>query len=176
MSEYHFDKDDMKKYYCVPFNFIRDTKVQSMQYKLLHNFYPCNLKLYHWKIRDNSYCNYCNSVDNINHHFFECNEMVIFWNSLEMWWRQTCTNCFDNKIRNILLGIIGKQCHKPQLNYIILAAKFYIYRTKYLCKRTFFLDFLVELKNKLEMERFILSKNGKFVNFLMMWSDIFDNI
>ena len=73
-----------------------------------------------------------------------------------------------------MLGVVHKVCHKPQINFLILHGKWYIYRTKYLEQRLSFLDFLVELKTKLNTEKFIYFKAKKDVKFFEMWQNVYD--
>ena len=92
--------------------------------------------------------------------------------SLNVWWYQICKNCnFKNEI-TVILGHIGKCCHNEQINYIVLKAKWYIYRTKYLEKPCFFMEFLSELKYHLRVEELNLTKIGKYGKFLEIWYKI----
>ena len=75
-----------------------------------------------------------------------------------------------------MLGLVNKCCHKLQLNYIILAAKWYIYRTKYLEQNCFLMDFLAELKNKLITEEFILRKKFKYNLYLEHWFELAEQL
>ena len=141
-KKYGVPEDNMKKYYQIPFINIRHTKIQSMQYKIIHNFYITNLKLFKWKIIDSSKCTFCDDIDNLEHHFFECRELQVFWNSFCNWWHQFCEKCCNVELlqcRQIILGIAEKVCHKPQLNYLILP---FVYFSKQICKnKNFFLRF-----------------------------------
>ena len=168
--------DNLRKYYSVPYRYNKETKIQSLQYKILMNIYPCGLRLHQWKIFPDSLCKCCKQVDNLMHHFYECEEMKIFWSSLTKWWNHFCGNCIELDTLSVLLGIVGKQCHKPQLNFILLCAKWLIYRNKYLGKSTFFYEFLVELKSKLLVEEYISKKNKRYNVFHDMWYEIYTSL
>jgi len=129
---YNVNFSELKKYFYLPYSCTRETKIQSLQFKILHNIYPTRLKLSHWKIKDSPQCIYCPHVDNITHHFTDCDKMVIFWNSFMTWWSYICQYCQINENREIILGILGSRCHALQLNYIIAQAKWFIFRCKYL--------------------------------------------
>jgi len=178
-EKFNMDKSCIKKIYNVPWQYVKETKIQVMQYKIIHLFYPSKLKLFHWKIKDSPICNYCTEVDNLEHHFFFCKETFSFWSTLLKWWKNTCQYCTFLDLASILLGVINKSCHKPQINFILLVAKWYIYRSKYLEKRLVWMEFLSELKTKLETESYIshrgknINKRNKFVN---MWQDILDSL
>ena len=145
-----------------------------MQFKIIHNIYPCGLKLKHWRIFSSSTCLDCNQVDTLNHHLYNCIVIQTFWSSIEKWWNDICPtcDCEFNREQNILLGCIEKSCHQYQINYIILAAKWYIYRTKYLKGKCFALDFLIELKAKLKVEEYIYKKTNKYSRFIDLWWSI----
>jgi len=170
-NDYNVTAENLSKYNYAPYTYVRDCKIQSMQYKILHNVYPCGLKLFQYKIFSDAKCRDCGIIDNLPHHFYYCKDMVIFWNSINNWWKQTCQHCSVNDILQVLLGIIDKSCHKPQLNYIILVAKWYVYRTKYLSQKCCFLEFLCELKTRLKVEEKVYNNNGKSLKFLDMWHE-----
>ena len=50
---------------------IKETYIQTFQYKILHRLTNCNYNLFKWKLKDSPYCNYCNiHIDTIEHHFY----------------------------------------------------------------------------------------------------------
>jgi len=178
-EKFQLDEANLKAIYNVPSLYIKETKIQIMQFKIIHLFYPCKLKLFHWKIKDSPICNYCPEVDSLEHHLYYCDKTFKFWCTLQKWWANICQECKFIDVSKILLGIINRSCHKPQLNYIILVAKWYIYRSKYLEKDIIWMEFLSELKTKLLIESFI-SKHSKQANkkvkFIVMWQEILDSL
>ena len=124
-TKYELPVKILKKYHYIPYTYTRECKIQSLQFKIHHNIYPCGLKLYHWKIKPSNICLYCDETDNLQHHVYACVKMSLFWSSFEKWWENICPNCNKNVFSelDILLGIAGKCCHKLQLNYMILVAK-----------------------------------------------------
>ena len=64
----------------LPFMMSRETAIQSLQYKILHRIIACNKWLYNIRIKDSPNCNYCDSVDTIQHFFLNCNNDKTFWN------------------------------------------------------------------------------------------------
>jgi hypothetical protein len=173
-TEYNISDRDMSLIFCIAFRSVRDTKIQSLQYKILNNTYICRLRLFQWKVKPDKHCLYCDNVDNIEHHFYLCRDAVSFWDSLRGWWSTICENCSEINIMAVLLGYPRKSCHFTQSNYIILKAKWYIYRTKYREEKICFFDFLPELKRELIMEE-IISKNRKEENkFQDEWNNILE--
>ena len=178
-KQFGVQPENLKQYYLLPFRYIKQTKIQSMQYKIIHGIYACNLKLFHWKIKPSNLCSYCNEVDNTVHHFYTCKEMALFWHTFHNWWSNICKKCIICKPLTplqVLLGVTEQICHKTQLNYLILLAKWYIFRTKYLEKQCFFVEFLTDIKNNLETEKVIYYKNNQIIKFIEMWQAVYDNI
>ncbi len=56
----------------MPFKIVRDTKIQTFQYRILHRILPCNSWLKNIKIKDSNICSFCNEVDDIPHFLLKC--------------------------------------------------------------------------------------------------------
>jgi hypothetical protein len=164
--------ESIKKFLYIPYQAVRDCKIQSLQYKIFHNIYICRKKLFQWKLENDDICLDCNMVDDIPHHFLGCSIMKGFWNSMSVWWKGICQCHSFNDVSDILLGINQRVCHRDQLNFIILKAKWYVYRTKYNGDRISVTDFLPELKREIDMEEYISRKNNKYEKFYTKWYDI----
>ena len=95
----NIDDEELENLYYYPYSYCRECKVQSLQYKILHNIYPTMLRKNQWKVCLFDKCIICNEVDTIQHRFYTCADMVTFWSSLNGWW---CTFCKDCKIINRL--------------------------------------------------------------------------
>ncbi len=67
---------------------VRDTKIQTFQYKIIHNIISCNQRLYKIKIKETNECNFCNDIDNLPHFFLTCNKVKHFWYHWFNWWDQ----------------------------------------------------------------------------------------
>jgi hypothetical protein len=102
--------------------------------------------------------------------------IVPFWNSLANWWQLLCPECEPISEIDVTLGSTHRNCHFLQINYILLAARWYISREKRGEQECFFMAFLIELKNKLEIMKSISVKNDKYPNFCEKWEEIYDAI
>ena len=169
-------QEGLKAYFTIPFECISECKVQSLQYKIIHGFYPCRLRLKQWRIIESDLCLYCDRPDNLLHHFVGCDKMVNFWNSFANWWSTLCKKCDVLSDRDVLLGRKGKKCHTLQLNFTIMYAKWYIYKTKYLELECFFLQFLPDLKYRLLMEEKIYMNQARYPIFANLWMEILNSI
>lgn len=55
-----------------PFRSVRETKVQSLQYKILNRIIPCNSYLKQLRLKEDEACNFCNELDSVVHFLFLC--------------------------------------------------------------------------------------------------------
>ena len=76
----------MENYFRLPFYTVRETKIQSFQYKIIHRIINCNKKLYEMKIKPSPLCDHCGSVDDIPHFFVLCPIVLLFWKDFFGWW------------------------------------------------------------------------------------------
>lgn len=163
--------DDLwENIFKLPFNTIEETKIQSFQFKLIHRIINCNKKLFDMKLIDNPVCNYCNNniIDDLKHFFLWCPQVFKFWQSLFEWinrtqmFTSTLTTGIADFEENILFGfqIVDNvfQC----INYVILIAKFFIYRQRLFANNNIdFLEFLGNLKYKLKVKQISEIRNVK---------------
>ena len=173
ISEFVFLNDlDFEKYFTLSYRVIRDTKLQTFQYKILHNIIPCGAKLFQWKITNMSQCQYCDQYDHITHFFYECESTKSFWDQLINWINNiTHVKVPLSKI-DILFGIpFVKDNFLYCVNFIILLCKWYIYNCKLNTKTLFLLEFVNDFKDKLVLEEFIMNTNGQSAEFINIWND-----
>ncbi len=57
-----------------PFKTVRDTKIQTFQYDIVHRVIPCNNWLCNIKVKDIKAGDYCGKIDDIAHFFKNCCE------------------------------------------------------------------------------------------------------
>ncbi len=71
----------------------RETKLQSLQFKIVHRIIPCKKWLHDQKVINSPSCKMYKEekVDDITHHFIECCGLNNFWNVFENWWNRTTT-------------------------------------------------------------------------------------
>ncbi len=150
-----------KTLFTIPFISTRDTRLQSLQYKILHRTLPCNEWLNNIKIKSESTCSYCNEINTITHFVIDCISNKYFWKSWARWWYSiTDFNIGEEQYiyESILFGFPGDSDNTIVTNYSILYAKQYIYFEKLTDKNKWtsfnvdFLGFLSHLKHVLKLE------------------------
>ena len=80
-----------EKIYTMPFKTCRETKIQSLQYRILHLVIQNNEWLHNLTIKSTNICELCNKnqIDNIIHYFITCPNCKTFWISFFNWWHNT---------------------------------------------------------------------------------------
>jgi len=152
----------------LPFYLLKDTKIQSFQYRINHRILNCNYWLKQIKIKDSNICQYCNHIDTIEHYLIQCYTTKQFWKSFRNWWSGLTENCdifhIDFSINdeiNVIFGFPGGTEDIAVLNYCIIYAKYFIYLQKINDKQSIdFYSFLPFLKHKLKIIKTINQKNN----------------
>ena len=106
ISEFPFlEAADWKNIYKTPFNITSEPYLQSFQYKVLNRILNCNENLHKWKIKPDNICIYCDKIDIIEHHLYECKESKYFWERLQIWLQNNLEVSFPFTVCEIIFGI-----------------------------------------------------------------------
>ena len=136
---------------------VPDVYISCFQYKILNRLLNCNHNLYKWKKSDTPLCCYCDSIDTIQHHLFECSVSEAFWKRVCAWLRSVM--CIDFLYEftecEILFGYNIFETKYSAVNHIqnivILVGKWYLNKNRsdhqYIC----FNQFLCILKRKIDI-------------------------
>ena len=175
---FEIDDYDWPSIYKQPYIATRETKLQSFQYKIINRIVVCQKWLHDQKVVDSPYCLRCNEnkKDDIIHHFTECKEVNVFWNHLEKWWNRTAENNIKLTKKHIIFGFYYDNFEFECINCVLLIAKWHIQKQVYLEHRIDFFDFLVTLKQHLQIERYICISSDKLNKFNKKWLKIWDSI
>lgn len=148
------------------FRTTRETKLQSFHYRILHRLITCRKYLHTIRVLNDDSCNLCGAQDSISHFFITCPAVQDFWSKLSEW----CQTHLDFSLTVLtkterILGVtdaLGNHSCLKQINWILLTAKFYLYRQKLFHNGEFSLiAFLAETKNRLVTEKLICSHEGR---------------
>ena len=167
----HFDWEQI---FSIPYQVARETNIQSIQYQIIHRFYPCNSILHTWYEDHNSQCRYCDHLDTLEHHFYNCHVTTSFWKDFQEWWFGVTSTHLNLCLFDILFGVMYYETNPllKKLNFCILFGKSYIGRQKLDKKECRFKVFLPKLKHRLEYECVVHTENDTLESFEEMWSDI----
>ena len=130
------------------------SKIQSFQFSIIHQFFPCNLYLSKWKENYSSACSYCGCIDSITHYFADCQAVTNFWQLIEGWLNNTLQleehitlNNFD-----IMLGKLNLKAYKDVVNFVIIQAKWFVYCKKLNGNDIVYKEFIQKLMYRLQIE------------------------
>lgn len=175
VSEFVFlNDDDFANFFQLPYKVLRDTKMQTFQYTILHKIIPCGAALHTWKLADNSNCIYCADHDSVPHFFFDCSVSKEFWDNVSTWIFRTMSMKIPITKIDVLFGIPVYDQFLMCINFIILYGKWHIYVCKKNGKRPFIFEFLIELKNAMTTERCIMIMRDSVEKFKQKWSLLYD--
>ena len=150
----------------------KDPQLQWFQSRLLHRILPTQKYLALCKITDSSLCTFCGTAtETICHLLWSCHFTQSFWNELIEVIRRKCTHCerlnFNNEL--ILFGTSKQISTDKPMDFIILFAKFYIYKCKLESTRPTLDNFMRQLQYRYTIEKILAFKNNKETEFQRSW-------
>ena len=125
---------DVMLYFKVLFNATKETRLRTLQWKILHNIYPTNILLYKMGKSDSSNCNHCNVRDFIEHFFCNCIIVRNIWIQAEAKIVSIIGYNFILTEIHKLFGVTSTDVPASlvnSINYIILIVKMCISKFKY---------------------------------------------
>lgn len=156
------------KTFCLSsFKTVRETKIQSLQYKILNRILPCNAYLKQLRIREDDSCSFCKQADTIEHFLFLCPRVQGFWGNVCAWFG----NSVDLQLQHIdakefVFGTDTASRWGKIVNFITLQVKHFVHRQKLFHHGDLrLIHFLQELKVKLKCEKFLSYQEGKSARF-----------
>ena len=165
------------KLYLATFAATRETKLQSLQYKIHQRIVPCRLFLFQRKGIDSPDCLFCGGKDNIIHFFLKCPDVQLFWKSVVKWLRTVLDVDMSEELQESIILNDPSDIKGARIrNFITLTLKFYIYR-----QRLFYnnhldvLEWAREFRMKLIVERNICMQENKHKKF-KIWENLFEKL
>ena len=171
-TRYVLSDESLEKVYSLPYKSTRSTSMQAIQFKILHKIINCNNWLHKIKIIASPQCRFCKEVETIEHFFYSCRNTKDFWYAMLGWWNNMKLLILKELTeRDIMLGYLGEN-EGLALNCCILLGKNMIYRNKHNNIQPDIYAFHCDLKNYLEIEEFIYTRDDKLDTFLDIWGEI----
>ena len=150
-------------------------KFRSFQYRLLQRGLVTNVNLYNWNIMPHPNCYYCNEeVETIIHLLIECNVVKTFWQEVFEWLKMKYKKTSEG-LRNTTIDIIQNtvSCSITSIiNFIILLAKFYIYRQKWIKGNLSIIAFKRYVQEFENVEMYIAIKNNNVNKHNRKWGNL----
>ena len=151
---------------------IKEVKLKWFQLRIQNRIIGTNIVLKSMRLRVDDLCSFCSlERENIEHLFVNCIHVTNFWQTL-----LTClknievvdTN-FNLEKDTILLGCTKNHNISNVFNYVILVAKFYIYKSRCEGSLPNLFSFRYYLHDKYCVERYIAMKNLSIDKFDRDW-------
>ena len=157
-DEFPFLNDqDFKHFFLLPKQTVRDTKLQVFQFKIIHRILPCQENLRKWKLSEHGLCGNCASIETLEHLLFYCCKAHEFWYSIQRWISDILKVQIRLSVVDVLFGIPGRHesCSNLYINFIIMHAKYYLFKCKLDAADIFMLTFLKYLKYHINTDSYI---------------------
>ena len=171
-----FDPSQRRKIYSLPFVVTKEVKLSVFQFKLIHNILNTNSLLYKMQIIDSPTCPFCPDTEqSISHLFVYCSLAVSFWNEFTEWY---CSQCKEHSVtalteNEILYGVLKGSSSLQTINHLILFGKFFLFICAKNDKKYQFADFVVYVREKIDLEKYIALRANKLAHFNFKWKDFF---
>ena len=148
-----------------------EMKLKDFQFKINNKILVTKSFLHKINIIDNNICSLCREYpETIKHLFFECEKAKQFWNLFKEWLNSVASITVDVNNEKMILFSWHKK--NSILNYLLVVAKYYIYKSKFAQGNISILGFKAILKKKFEEEKYIAKINDKYAKFLGKWSSL----
>ena len=178
---YYYADFDWPVLFKIPYKFTRETDVQNLQFKIINRYIPCKENLYLWGKESSDKCGLCNEIDTIEHFSHSVFRTVFFaqcFFSHRVFWQGVSTlvqRALDINIKlydlDIIFGLPGEEDVFQIINFCILYGKKYIFDCRINDNIVSIDRFESKLKNRLEVEIYIIDSCGIRLNtkkFLLM--------
>ena len=168
---------DMKtfcKYFRNIYLITNMSKIRSFQYRLLNHAIVTNIHLFHFKIRSDDLCSFCDCCrETILHLFFYCETVQKFWTDV----LKFCDEILDWEVEpefnyvNLIFNTLKEQ-PRHVVNFIFLLGKVYIYRNRCLGKSLSMCEFEHYVYETKAVEKYITMKNQTMDKYMYKWYNV----
>ena len=172
-EQFRDDNLKWKNIYTNRLSATKETKLQNFQYKFLMRIIPTNKFLLKCNIAMSALCDFCTmEIETINHLFWECLYVQQFWTELSNLLKN-CNIDITFSLRTITFGIT-QRINNPNIqvkNFIILLAKYFIFKSKCQKLPLSLIHFKSYLKQRLKVEKQIHLMKDKLTQFERKWNN-----
>jgi len=166
------DNIDWRYMYTHPIKLTNETKLREFQFKFLNRIVPNNSFLFKCKIASSSLCDFCHSnPDSLQHMFWECQYIQIFWTAFTSQILEPLNITKNVNFQNIVWCNIleDSETNSWIVNYLILLAKYFIFRSKCLIQIPVIAVFHTYVKDRMMVEDVIATMNNKLNKYKAKW-------
>ena len=162
-----------ERIYEIPYNCTSSTKLQSLQYRVLHRYIPTRKFLCTRNIIGSRLCKTCFEVDDLQHFFYQCVDVKNIWSVVlsRLKSQFLLPNDFVS-VNTVLFGYIGSPA---VVNLIILLCKQYIISSKLWedCSSNITIQGAIRIiVNQYRIEELVAKKANSLDQFLKKWEKV----
>ena len=163
----NFD-DCWQKVYSLPFKVTRSTRLQSLQYRIAHRYFPTKRYLFNVQIAPDPFCDDCGEVDSLQHYFAMCPQLTDFWTTFSHDVNRKLRKRFHFRVtcENVLFGCLNGPA---SLNVVILYAKQFVISQKCHGDEVVYEGFRNYIYKMFEVEKCAARENAKIEIFRRSW-------
>lgn len=167
--------EEWAEIYLRPFKSVRETRLQSFQFRLAHRLITCNRLLFRYKIKQADTCAFCEGVDTLEHFFYQCPVSRRFWRTAFKWIRAASGQDLSRlTMKEILLGVPSTYRQAKRTNSLLLISRYFIHRQRLFHAGDLCITHWVnELRKRLLTEKAICTAEGKPGKF-DSWTPLLD--
>ena len=151
---------------------IKEIKLRWFQWKICYRILVTNSVLLSMKVTTNNLCNFCQTEkDTIFHYMWKCEHTQTFWVDFERTMKNECLNC-DRLTMNptlVLFGFDGTTKTDSGFDFILLHAKFYVYKCRLNKTKPTMQMFIRELKIIRDVDKYVHRIESSLDKYLLKW-------
>jgi exonuclease III len=151
---------------------ISEVRLKWFQIKIMYRILVNNVMLQEMGVLTSSNCSFCyQSRDSVYHYLWECVHVQQFWNEFERHLKNVCIHCDRLKLKDSLVLFGWEENVKTDavFDFILLSAKFFVYKCRYNKTKPLLRIFLQELKYRYRVEEYCHKINMNSLQFLQNW-------
>lgn len=163
--------EDWNNIYKLPYKVTKNTKLQWLQFRILHYILTTNSNLCKFGIVNSPMCTLCNSErETIIHLMWECQEVQDLIQNFESLISALYIPFAVNKY-SFIFGLINNNINSDVDNVIILLMKQYIYRARCLSQSLSINSLVQNIKEYYNLQKYIANGQSEYLKgqFLITW-------
>jgi hypothetical protein len=163
-ENYFYVNFDWPDLFNIPYVSSKETSLQSLQFQIVHRYFPCKYNLNTWYKTGDMNCDLCEQdIDSLEHYFFFCKSVKRLWQDFMFWFKEKMQMSLELGCLDILFGMLNPN-NDPILlviNLCILYGKDFIRKQKMKGNAISLNLFLKNVTKRLEILQSVYLINGE---------------
>ena len=114
---------EWERIFLIPYRCTKSTKLQALQYRILHRYVPTKRYLYIRRLSESPQCLQCRGEDTLEHFLYQCSNVERIWIKIF----SGLGIATQNGLSHVIFGILDE---RSSINLVILLVKQYIVSCK----------------------------------------------